>query len=96
MKGIKRKKIGYMPYAVDDHEEYVRLIKVVLKHTDTVCFTIEPFLDSIEEFHNSSWSFLSENILYMSLDRAIEDKIGERSNLIFMKNDYFLYDFFLN
>ena len=96
MKEAKMKESGYVSYAVDAHNEYLRLIKVILKHADIVCFTVHPFLDSLEEFFDSAWAFLGENVLYMTCDRAIGDNVGEKTNLIFLKNDYFLYDFFIN
>lgn len=96
-KEAKWKKIGYRPYAVEEHDEYVKLIKVLLKHADTVCFTVNPFFDSLEEMKNSIWATLYDSVLYMSCDQgSVDDEVGVKRNLLFMKNDYFLYEFFLN
>ena len=95
MKDVKRTD-NYVSYIVEDHKEYLAFIKLVLNNTDVVCFKVSPFLDSLEEFRHSIWSYLNDNVLYTTCDVEISDASGNISHLLFLKNDYTLYEFFLN
>ncbi len=95
MRDVKRTD-SYVSYIVEDHKEYLAFIKLVLNNTDVVCFKVSPFLDSLEEFRQSIWSWLNDNVLYTTCDVEISDASGDISHLLFFKNDYTLYEFFLN
>lgn len=94
MKNVNKKNTKYLYLEMKTRREYQEFIKLVMKHTDKVCFTVRPFLDNIEEFNNSIWSFLSENVIYTAIDRPITGGFDEVNHLIVLKKDYFLYDFF--
>lgn len=96
MKDIYKKDTGYESYVTKDYKEYLKFIKLVLKNTDKVCFTVNPFLDNMEEFRQSKWGFLSDSVLYTICDKAITEYFDVKSHLIILKNDYSVYEFFLN
>ena len=77
----------YVSYLAEKHDDYKRFIKIILKNSDKVCFTVRPSLDNIDEFRDSIWSFLSESILYTSCEKAATDGYNEKSDLIVLKND---------
>ena len=66
MKNMKIKQehfIDYIRKNKTDHKEYIRIIRMLIKHADAVCFTIKPFLDTVDEFYHSIW----EKKLYDSI-----------------------------
>ena len=96
MKNVNKKNTKYLYLDTKTRKEYQDFINLVMKNTDKVCFTVRPFLDNIEEFNNSIWSFLSENVICTTIDRPITGDFDEVDHLIVLKKDYFLYEFFLN
>ena len=45
MKNVNIKNTKYLYLETKTRKEYQEFIKLVMKHTDKVCFTVRPFLD---------------------------------------------------
>ena len=90
MKGITLLESGYISYVPENRVRYIKFIKMLMKNTDRVCFSVKPFLDDIEEFKCSRWSFLKDNIISISTEEALVDQKGYKSDLIILKNNYIL------
>ena len=74
-------------------KEYLSLLDIILKHTDTVCFTVSPYLDAIDE--------LREDIRYQQIaDSYIDSEFTEsihtedcKESLVYFKLDYYVREF---
>lgn len=95
MKDASINNTTYIAYCPQNAKEYQKFIKLLLKSTEQICFTINPWLDNINEFCSSKWGFLSESIIKYSCDKAIDDPKYDKS-LLYFKNDYPLYNFFIH
>lgn len=93
MENLKRKKEPFWGYIPKGRKEYNRFIRVVFDHADSVCFTVKPFLDNIDEFNNSIWSAMRYSVLDHGFARAASNPANVKSHLILLKKDYYLYDF---
>ena len=85
----------YDSFGTNTYKEYLRFIKLLLKNTDQICFTIKPCLDDLDEFKKSKWGHLSGSIIKQTCDHAIDMPEYLRS-LLYFKNDYTMYDFFIH
>lgn len=73
--------------------EYQVILKIILKHADTVCFTVYPYLDAIEE--------LREDIRYQQLMSSYIDSEYTKSihtenckeSLVYFKLDHYMIEF---
>ena len=74
-------------------KEYLTLLDIILKYTDTVCFTVSPYLDGIDE--------LREDIRYQQIvDSYIDSEFAEsmhteecKERLVYFKLDYYVREF---
>lgn len=86
MQTICKKDTAYLSYIPENHRQYIKFIKLVLKNTDKICFTVKPFLDNLEEFAQSIWGFMCDSVLYTTCEQAITDRSDTKSHLIMLKN----------
>ncbi len=75
-------------------KEYQKFIQIILYYADSVCFTIKPFLDNIDEFNKSIWSELTYSVLDYGFARAASGFKNDKSHLVLLKKDYYVYSFF--
>lgn len=88
---IKENFFGYIPKS---SKEYQKFIQIILNYADSVCFTIKPFLDNIDEFNKSIWSELNYSVLDYGFVRAASNSENDKSHLVLLKKDYYVYNFF--
>lgn len=88
---IKENFFGYIPKS---SKEYQKFIQIILNYADSVCFTIKPFLDNIDEFNKSIWSELNYSVLDYGFVRAASNFENDKSHLVLLKKDYYVYNFF--
>lgn len=88
---IKENFFGYIPKS---NKEYQKFIQIILNYADSVCFTIKPFLDNIDEFNKSIWSELNYSVLDYGFVRAASNFENDKSHLVLLKKDYYVYNFF--
>lgn len=93
---MKIKDTKFVPCDFGNGHTYRKIIKKILSHADEVVFTVHPFLDDDDEFKNGRWSNLSDSFLYSVYDHAPTDQPNDKSSMIILKNDYYVYDYFLN
>ena len=99
MKNMKIKQehfIDYIRKNKTDHKEYIRIIRMLIKHADAVCFTIKPFLDTVDDFYHSIWSAMRFSVLDYGYAESAIDEAGKKSCMILLRTDYELYDFMQN
>lgn len=73
--------------------DYQILLDIILKHTDIVCFTVSPYLDSVDE--------LREDIRYQKIiDSYIDSEYIKsihtencKESLVYFKLDYYVREF---
>lgn len=93
---MKIKDTKFVPCDFGNAHTYKKIIKKILNYADEVVFTIQPFLENDDEFKNSRWSQLSGSFLYSVYDSAPSDQPNDKHSMIILKNDYYVYDYFLN
>lgn len=93
MKDIILSSRNFMDYIPKNQKEYRSFIRLILKYADTVCFTVRPWLDSLDEFRCSIWSEMRCSIADYGFAQAASDPKGVKSSLILFKKDYCLCDF---
>lgn len=93
---MKIKDTKFVPCDFGNAHTYKKIIKKILNYADEVVFTIQPFLENDDEFKNSRWSELSGSFLYSVYDSAPSDQPNDKHSMIVLKNDYYVYDYFLN
>lgn len=94
MKDLQIRKENFFGYIPKSNKEYQKFIQIILNYADSVCFTIKPFLDNIDEFNKSIWSELNYSVLDYGFVRAASNFENDKSHLVLLKNDYYVYNFF--
>lgn len=93
MRDLENRKAPFRGYIPRDRKEYHRFIRLILAYADSVCFTVKPFLDNLEEFNSSIWSGMKYSVLDHGFARAASNAPGCKSHLILLKKAYPVYDF---
>lgn len=94
MKDLQIRKENFFGYIPKSNKEYQKFIQMILNYADSVCFTIKPFLDNIDEFNKSIWSELNYSVLDYGFVRAASNFENDKSHLVLLKKDYYVYNFF--
>lgn len=94
MKGLEIREGIFWGYVPKKYNEYKKFIQIILNYADSVCFTIKPFLDNLDEFNKSIWSELNDSVLDYGFARAASNFESDKSHLILLKKDYYVYKFF--
>lgn len=94
MKDLQIRKENFLGYIPKSNKEYQKFIQIILNYADSVCFTIKPFLDNLDEFNKSIWSELNYSVLDYGFVRAASDFKNDKSHLVLLKKDYYVYNFF--
>ncbi len=94
MKDLQIRKENFFGYIPKSNKEYQKFIQIILNYADSVCFTIKPFLDNIDEFNKSIWSELNYSVLDYGFVRAASNFENDKSHLVLLKKDYYVYNFF--
>lgn len=77
-------------------KEYPIFLKIVLKYTDTICFTIYPYLDDICEVKEDyRYKDIMESYLDSEYTKSIHTE-DRKESLIYFKVDYFVREFLKN
>lgn len=72
MQTICKKDTAYLSYIPENHRQYIKFIKLVLKNTDKICFTVKPCLDNLEEFAQSIRGFMCDSVLIPPVNRQLQ------------------------
>ncbi|MBO5303403.1 MAG: hypothetical protein J6A92_05080 [Lachnospiraceae bacterium] len=92
---MKMKNTRFVPFEYLNFREYQCLIKRLLSNVDEVCFSVYPFLDSMEELFVSGWK-LADRRMKIVYDTEVTDGMKGKTSMIIMKYDYHGLDYFLD
>lgn len=93
MEDIKLKKEPFVGYIPKGRKAYHRFIRLIFNYADSVCFTVRPFLDGIDEFNSSIWSAMQYSVLACGFASAASDFSCSKSHLVILQTDYSVYEF---
>lgn len=80
---------------IPSDNEYTTFIDIVLKHSDTVCFVVYPYLDSIEELNEDTrYADISESFIKMDYIDSIHTN-GNKDCVAYFKKDYWIRKFLM-
>ena len=74
-------------------KDYPNFLNILLKHTDTVCFTASPYLDDIQELQDD---IRYEKIMESYIDSEFTASIHTekcKESLVYFKLDYYIREF---
>lgn len=76
-----------------NRKNYQKVLDIILKHTDMVCFTVAPYLDDIDEIREDGrYQKILDSYIDLEFTKSIHTENCNES-LIYFEMDYFVREF---